>query len=86
MEGKMGLDMYLQGDKYLWTKWNDREAMRKEDGFELERVNLRQPYGGQTMKYLIKALDNYIVLCAVCVGVFVSAFVAEVVWVLGYVQ
>lgn len=38
------------------------------------------------MKYLTMALDSYIVLCAVCVGVFVSAFVAEVVWILGYVQ
>lgn len=31
----MGLDMYLEGEKYLWTDWNNPHSNPREDGYEI---------------------------------------------------
>lgn len=40
----MGLDMYLQGKKFLWTDWENPENNQKEDGFEVSEKILRLGY------------------------------------------
>lgn len=52
----MGLDMYLRGDKYFWTSWDNPKQDRSEDGFKVEAVHLRL---GQWRKHA--NLHGYIV-------------------------
>ncbi len=40
----MGLDMYLEGEKFLWTNWEKPELNLKEDGFEVKGKTLRLGY------------------------------------------
>lgn len=40
----MGLDMYLTGDKFLWTNWEDVTQNRIEDGFQISNIKLRIGY------------------------------------------
>jgi len=40
----MGLDMYLNGKKYLWHNWKQPEKDLKEDGFRLEERVLKLGY------------------------------------------
>jgi hypothetical protein len=41
---KMGLDMYLNGKKFLWTNWNEPSKNLTEDGFEVKEKILRLGY------------------------------------------
>jgi hypothetical protein len=41
---QMGLDMYLQGEKFLWTNWENPEANRKEDGLEVRSLRVKLGY------------------------------------------
>lgn len=40
----MGLDMYLNGKKFIWTNWDKPELNPTEDGFELREKILRLGY------------------------------------------
>jgi hypothetical protein len=40
----MGLDMYLYGEKYLWTNWEDKSKNVTEDGFRLQTKILEVAY------------------------------------------
>lgn len=40
----MGLDMYLEGKKYLWKNYDVPDAQPKEDGFDLKEKVLRLGY------------------------------------------
>jgi hypothetical protein len=40
----MGLDMYLEGEKYLWTEWNNPQNNPREDGYEIKSRCLRLGY------------------------------------------
>lgn len=40
----MGLDMYLDGEKYFWTDWENPQNNVKEDGYELKNKSLRLGY------------------------------------------
>lgn len=40
----MGLDMYLEGEKFLWTDWKKPENNLMEDGFRLSRRILQLGY------------------------------------------
>lgn len=40
----MGLDMYLEGEKYYYTNWDDPSKNLTEDGFELKTKRLRIGY------------------------------------------
>jgi hypothetical protein len=40
----MGLDMYLNGEKFLWTNWEKPEENRTEDGFKITTLELRLGY------------------------------------------
>lgn len=40
----MGLDMYLTGKKFFWTDWSNPEANARQDGFEIQGVELRLGY------------------------------------------
>ena len=40
----MGLDMYLDGEKFLWTDWKNPEAAQREDGLEITSKTLRLGY------------------------------------------
>lgn len=40
----MGLDMYLEGNKYLGTNWDNPELNPREDGFEVRGRVLRLGY------------------------------------------
>ena len=40
----MGLDMCLEGRKFLWTNWNQPERNIKEDGFRLKEKRLELGY------------------------------------------
>ena len=40
----MGLDMYLEGRKYLWNNWKNPENDLKEDGFRLKEKILELGY------------------------------------------
>lgn len=40
----MGLDMYLQGRKFLWTDWEHPENNPTEDGFEIRETVLKLGY------------------------------------------
>lgn len=40
----MGLDMYLEGRKYIWTNWEHPEKNIKEDGFKLKGTILELGY------------------------------------------
>jgi len=40
----MGLDMYLEGKKYIWTDWAHPEKSVMEDGFKLREKTLELGY------------------------------------------
>jgi hypothetical protein len=40
----MGLDMYLEGEKFLWTDWEHPENNKKEDGFKIRETILELGY------------------------------------------
>ena len=40
----MGLDMYLNGEKFLWTNWDKPEKNIMEDGFRLRLKTLEVGY------------------------------------------
>jgi hypothetical protein len=40
----MGLDMYLEGRKYIWSNWEHPEKNIKEDGFKLTGKTLELGY------------------------------------------
>lgn len=40
----MGLDMYLRGEKFLYTDWNNPDNNLKEDGFRVCRRQLELGY------------------------------------------
>lgn len=40
----MGLDMYLNGKKFIWTNWDKPELNPTEDGFEVKERVLRLGY------------------------------------------
>jgi hypothetical protein len=44
MENKMGLDMYLIGRKSVWNNHEKPELDRKEDGFDVDAVELSIGY------------------------------------------
>jgi hypothetical protein len=40
----MGLDMYLEGEKYFWTDWKNPQNVLREDGYEIKSRTLRLGY------------------------------------------
>ena len=40
----MGLDMYLDGEKYLWTHRRNPQDISREDGYEVKSRTLRLGY------------------------------------------
>jgi hypothetical protein len=40
----MGLDMYLNGEKYIWTDWEHPSKNPMEDGFKLKTKTLELGY------------------------------------------
>lgn len=40
----MGLDMYLHGEKYFWTDWENSNNNRMEDGYRINTVTLELGY------------------------------------------
>ena len=40
----MGLDMYLQGEKFFWTNWENPDTNRKEDALEVRSVRVKLGY------------------------------------------
>lgn len=40
----MGLDMYLHGEKFLWTDWKNEANNRMEDGYKIDTVTLELGY------------------------------------------
>lgn len=40
----MGLDMYLRGEKFYWSIWNNPDQEKKEDDYSVETVWLRLGY------------------------------------------
>ncbi len=40
----MGLDMYLEGEKYYWTDWANPDANRKEDDLEVKSLRVKLGY------------------------------------------
>jgi hypothetical protein len=40
----MGLDMYLEGEKYLWIDWKNPQNNPREDGYEIRSKTLRLGY------------------------------------------
>jgi hypothetical protein len=44
LEESVGLDMYLTGNKFFWTDWENEANNRKEDGFQIADLNLRLGY------------------------------------------
>ncbi len=40
----MGLDMYLDGEKFLWTDWKNPANNPSEDGYQLRSKTLRLGY------------------------------------------
>ena len=40
----MGLDMYLTGEKYLYTDWEVTANNRMEDGFKIKEINVELGY------------------------------------------
>jgi|SRR6478736_4955549 len=40
----MGLDMYLRGEKYFWTNWEDKTKNLTEDGFKVKTKTLELGY------------------------------------------
>ncbi len=40
----MGLDMYLEGEKFYWTDWNNPENHPSEDGYRITTKSLRLGY------------------------------------------
>lgn len=40
----MGLDMYLRGEKFIWTNWEDRTKNPMEDGFKIHSKHLELGY------------------------------------------
>ena len=40
----MGLDMYLQGEKFCWTDWQNPGANRKEDGLDVRSLRVKLGY------------------------------------------
>jgi hypothetical protein len=40
----MGLDMYLDGEKFLWTDWKNPATAPREDGYEIRSKTLSLGY------------------------------------------
>jgi hypothetical protein len=40
----MGLDMYLRGEKYFWTNWDEPSKNRREDDIEVNTLTVRLGY------------------------------------------
>lgn len=40
----MGLDMYLNGEKYYWTIWEDQSKNLTEDGFKVKTKTIELGY------------------------------------------
>jgi hypothetical protein len=40
----MGLDMYLKGRKFFWRNYEARDNERKEDGYQVESLDIRLGY------------------------------------------
>ena len=40
----MGLDMYLEGEKFLWTDWRNPQNNPREDGYEIRTKTLNLGY------------------------------------------
>lgn len=40
----MGLDMYLRGEKFFWTNWEDPTKNRLEDGLKVNTVTVELGY------------------------------------------
>lgn len=40
----MGLDMYLTGEKFLWTNYENPEKNRTEEGFRIKEISLELGY------------------------------------------
>src|ERR1035437_1916005 len=61
----MGLDMYLEGEKYLWTDPQNPQSNPREDGYEIKSITLRLGYWrkhpnlhGFIVKTLAGGIDN----------------------------
>ena len=40
----MGLDMYMRGEKFFWTDWQNPENNRKEDGLKISTLEVDLGY------------------------------------------
>ena len=40
----MGLDMYLQGEKFFWRNWDNPDEIRKEDALDLRSLRVKLGY------------------------------------------
>jgi hypothetical protein len=40
----MGLDMYLEGEKYIWTDWKNPQNVLREDGYQITSRTMRLGY------------------------------------------
>ncbi len=40
----MGLDMYLEGEKYIWTDWKNPQNNLREDGYRIKSKTLDLGY------------------------------------------
>src|SRR5580765_3556500 len=40
----MGLDMYLEGHKYLWQDWDHPERDRREEGYRITNITVELGY------------------------------------------
>jgi hypothetical protein len=57
----MGLDMYLKGNKFFWTDWQNTENNRMEDGFKISDLNLLLGYWRKHPNlhgYIVQTLAN----------------------------
>lgn len=57
----MGLDMYLQGEKFFWTNWDNPDAHRKEDGLEVRSLRVKLGYWRKHPNlhgYIVKTFAN----------------------------
>lgn len=62
----MGLDMYLTGEKFLWTDWKKPENNAMEDGFRVEKRILELGYWRKHPDlhgYIIKTFANGVDNC-----------------------
>jgi hypothetical protein len=40
----MGLDMYLNGNKFMWTDWKEPDNNRTEDGCKIKNIDIELGY------------------------------------------